>query len=171
MSLHWLNELSDMLATQELVACCSCERWARELASARPFASADALYKVADSIWATASEEERLEAFSGHPQIGDMAALGSKYGNRYAATANREQGQIVTADDSVLAALLDDNRQYLERNGFIFIVCATRKSASEMLGLLRDRMHNDRLTELDNAAREQGEIMRLRLQQLIEVNN
>ena len=87
--------------------------------------------------------------------------------NKYAANANREQGQIAEAEDSVLLALRDENLRYAERNGFIFIVCATGKSADEMLGLLRDRLCNDRQTELGIAAREQQAITRLRLQKLI----
>ena len=151
-------------AQNEFIGCCYCERWATELTNLRPFASIEELFEKADSTWASATEDERLEAFSGHPQIGDMKALR----NKYAANANREQGQIEEAKDSVLLALRDGNLRYLESNGFIFIVCATGKSADEMLGLLQDRLRNDRETELDNAAREQGAITRLRLQKLVE---
>ena len=162
MTLQELNELALTDAQTAFIGCCHCQRWANELSGSRPFASIGELYDKADSIWASATEEERLEAFSGHPQIGDLEALKDKY-----AAANREQGQIVAAEDSVLLALRDENLRYAERNGFIFIVCATGKSADEMLGLLRGRLGNDRVTELDNAASEQGAITRLRLQKLI----
>ena len=99
------------------------------------------------------------EAFQGHPQIGDLAALL----NKYASTASTEQGQVVEADEAVLIALGERNREYLDKFGFIFIVCATGKSAAEMLGLLEARIGNDRETELANGAIEQGKIMRLRL--------
>ena len=167
MTLERINNWGLLEAQNEFIGCCHCERRAIELAGFRPFASIEELFEKADSIWASATEDERLEAFSGHPQIGDIKTLARKYGNKHAANASREQGQIVEAQESVLIALRDGNQRYLENNGFIFIVCATGKSADEMLGLLRDRLRNDRETELDNAAREQGAITRLRLQKLI----
>ena len=163
MTLDELNNLGPTDAQKAFIGCCHCERWATELSNSRPFDSIESLFDKAASTWASATEAERLEAFSGHPQIGDMNALK----NKYAANANREQGQIVEAEDSVLLALRDENLRYAERNGFIFIVCATGKSADEMLGLLRDRLCNDRQTELGIAAREQQAITRLRLQKLI----
>ena len=163
MTLDELNNLGPTDAQKAFIGCCHCERWATELSNSLPFDSIRSLFDKAASTWASATEAERLEAFSGHPQIGDMNALK----NKYAANANREQGQIAEAEDSVLLALRDENLRYAERNGFIFIVCATGKSADEMLGLLRGRLGNDRVTELDNAASEQGAITRLRLQKLI----
>ena len=163
MTLDELNNLGPTDAQKAFIGCCHCERWATELSNSLPFDSIRSLFDKAASTWASATEAERLEAFSGHPQIGDMNALK----NKYAANANREQGQIVEAEDSVLLALRDENLRYAERNGFIFIVCATGKSADEMLGLLRDRLCNDRQTELGIAAREQQAITRLRLQKLI----
>ena len=163
MTLDELNNLGPTDAQKAFIGCCHCERWATELSNSLPFDSIRSLFDKAASTWASATEAERLEAFSGHPQIGDMNALK----NKYAANANREQGQIAEAEDSVLLALRDENLRYAERNGFIFIVCATGKSADEMLGLLRDRLCNDRQTELGIAAREQQAITRLRLQKLI----
>ena len=51
--------------------------------------------------------------------------------------------------------------------GFIFIVCATGKSAAEMLALLQARLPNGRDAELKIAAAEQHKITRLRLQKLL----
>ncbi|MFT4799054.1 MAG: 2-oxo-4-hydroxy-4-carboxy-5-ureidoimidazoline decarboxylase, partial [Candidatus Azotimanducaceae bacterium] len=109
--------------------------------------------------WQRATEEEILEAFTAHPQIGDLDALR----NKYAFTANAEQGQISGTDEETLVVLRDDNRAYLERFGFIFIVCATGKSAAAMLELLQARLPNDRATELTNGAHEQWLITELRL--------
>ena len=100
---------------------------------ARPYVSEVAIYAAASDCWRLASEPEKLEAFGGHPQIGDMDALR----NKYAVSANREQGQITNADDVTLTELAELNQQYLADHGFIFIVCATGKSALEMLGLLK----------------------------------
>ncbi len=92
-----------------------------------------------------------------------MAALR----NKYAHSANREQGQILQADEDVLKQLNAGNQKYLERFGFIFIVCATGKSAAEMLELLNARIDNSREVELANGAREQAAIMLLRIDQLV----
>ena len=106
----------------------------------------------AHTCWSDAAESERLEAFSGHPQIGDLSALK----NRFAATASAEQGQVAAATEETLLALKSANDAYLEKFGFIFIVCATGKSAEEMLELVNERLPNSRQEELDNGAIEQG---------------
>ena len=158
-----LNSISADAARELFLGCCHCERWATEMTNLRPFESEQSLYEAAEKSWAGSSELERLEAFLGHPQIGDMEALR----NKYAASATREQGQISAADEQTLIDLADLNRRYLAQHGFIFIVCATGKSAQEMLLLLKDRIGNTRQQELDNAAREQGAITRLRLGNLL----
>jgi 2-oxo-4-hydroxy-4-carboxy-5-ureidoimidazoline decarboxylase len=88
--------------------------------------------------------------------------------NKYASTASAEQGQVTNATEGVLLALREKNLLYLEKFGFIFIVCATGKSASEMLALLEARINNSPDEELVNGAREQGEIMNLRLSKLLK---
>lgn len=164
MTLEELNNLDSGDSIALFTGCCHCQRWAREMEKSRPFETQVNLLNTADLLWADSTEKERLEAFGGHPRIGDMDALR----NKYAVSANREQGQIVEADEKVLALLRDENVRYLDNHGFIFIVCATGKSAAEMLGLLQERLGNDRQTELDNAAREQAAITRLRLGKLLE---
>lgn len=132
------------------------------MTAARPFPTVQACLDSARLYWNCATEAERLEAFSGHPQIGDMQALR----NKYAVSAGREQGQITSASEEVLLNLRDENKTYASKYGFIFIVCATGKAAPEMLAILRQRMRNDRATELDIAAGEQLKITELRLGQL-----
>ena len=164
MTLEDLNSLESGEATAFFTGCCHCERWAREMEESRPFDTEVILLETAEILWAKSTENEKLEAFAGHPLIGDMDALR----NRYAFSANREQGQIVAADDKVLEKLRDQNQRYLEHYGFIFVVCATGKSADEMLRLLEQRLGSDREVELKNAAREQAAITSLRLLKLIE---
>jgi 2-oxo-4-hydroxy-4-carboxy-5-ureidoimidazoline decarboxylase len=164
MTLEELNNLKSSEACSLFTGCCHCERWALEMEKSRPFKSEVDLLETAELRWANSTMSEKLEAFAGHPRIGDMDALR----NKYAVSANREQGQIARADDKVLELLRDQNQRYLDLYGFIFIVCATGKSAAEMSGLLVQRLGNDRKTELDNAAREQAAITRLRLLKLVE---
>jgi 2-oxo-4-hydroxy-4-carboxy-5-ureidoimidazoline decarboxylase len=163
MTLVELNSFRAPELKEHFFSCCHCERWAVDMCNARPFISIDEMLDLADQLWEIASEAERLEAFSGHPQIGDMQALR----NKYAVSANREQGQIIEANESALEALQSKNQQYLDTNGFIFIVCATGKSADEMLEILSERLPNSREVELENAAREQGAITTLRLKKLV----
>jgi 2-oxo-4-hydroxy-4-carboxy-5-ureidoimidazoline decarboxylase len=164
MNIDSVNNLTAGKLGSQLQECCHCANWAERVAVSAPFSTADDLVAICAAQWLEATEEEILEAFSGHPQIGDMNALR----NKYASTASAEQGQVTSADESVLLALRDQNQTYLEKFGFIFIVCATGKSASEMLALLEPRINKSRDEELANGAREQGEIMKLRLDKLLE---
>ncbi len=128
----------------------------------RPFGSRDALLTAAREEWWALAPDDWLEAFSHHPRIGDRAALAA----RFPAThhlSSREQAAVGDATEDVLTALADANQAYVDRFGFIFIVCATGKTANEMLELLRERLPNDRATELRIAAEEQAKITALRL--------
>ncbi len=164
MTIDEFNELDLGSQCDYLMESCHCESWARRVAGYAPFASRRELLDSAALEWQTVSEKEILEAFSGHPRIGDLEALQ----RRYAVTANEEQGQVLTAPESILLDLKDANEAYLSRYGFIFIVCASGKSAEEMLDLVLNRLKNSREDELVNGAREQAAITDLRLKKMIE---
>lgn len=166
MDLTTLNELSHADATTAFMQCCTAKEWVEQLVQARPFASADALRETADSIWSNLAEKDFLEAFDGHPKIGDVGSLKAKYANTKA-LASGEQSSVNEASDEVINALAAGNTAYEEKFGFIFIVCATGKSAAEMLALLEARLPNDRETELSNAAEEQRKIYHIRLEKLL----
>ena len=108
--------------------------------------------------------QDYLEAFKAHPRIGDRKALAEKL----AARVQQEQGQVSAAPDSVIDALAEGNDTYFDRFGYIFIICATGKSAEHMLDQLCQRLGNDRDTELRIAAEQQRQIMTLRMQQFLE---
>src|SRR4029079_9101865 len=97
------------------------------------------------------------EAFAAHPRIGEK-------GGRW---SQQEQAGARGADAEILADLAEANRLYESRFEHIFIVCATGKSAEEMLGLLRARLDNNPETELRVAAEEQRKITSLRLEKLL----
>ncbi len=128
----------------------------------RPFGSDAALKHAAREEWFALTESDWLEAFSHHPQIGDRASLAGRFPATHDLSA-REQSAVNFANARVIDQLAEANRKYLERFGFIFIVCATRKTAAEMLRLLLERLGNDRATELRNAAEEQAKITAIRL--------
>ena len=123
------------------------------------------LVTAAREAWADLTHTDWLEAFSHHPKIGDRASLA----RRFAATAHlsaQEQSGVDDASAEVLDELAAANRTYEAKFGYIFIVCATGKSAAEMLDLLRARLPNDTGTEIRIAAEEQAKITELRLRRL-----
>ena len=158
-----LNALSAADAEAALRRCCGAERWVQALLAARPYASTSQLYALAERAWHELEPGDYREAFAQHPQIGeDLAALRRRFAHTEALSA-REQAGVDGADEATLLALREGNRAYRERFGFIFIVCATGKSAAEMLALLRARLGRDPAAELATAAGEQAKITRLRL--------
>ncbi|OZG70278.1 OHCU decarboxylase [Hahella sp. CCB-MM4] len=165
--LERFNQLDEAEAVAMMETCCTAMRWCREIASRRPYSSLEQMLKAADEIWGTMEQDDVLEAFSGHPKIGDVNSLRAKYAHT-AGLAGAEQGAVKQASEDVLQALKAANDEYEARNGFIFIVCATGKSAGEMLAILQQRLANDRQTELRIGAEEQGKITAIRLRKLFE---
>ena len=169
MRLSALNSANRSLAREHFLQCCSSDEWAKKMLESRPFESAQALLDCANVHWQNLAEEDYLQAFDGHPKIGDVNSLRAKYANTKALAAG-EQTQVNTASDDVMQNLAQGNSDYQDKFGFIFIVCATGKSAQQMLALLLERLENDRDTELLNAAEEQRKIFQLRLQKLMEAS-
>jgi 2-oxo-4-hydroxy-4-carboxy-5-ureidoimidazoline decarboxylase len=134
-----LNALAEDDARDALFRCCKSHRWVEGMLSRRPFDSSETLMRDADAVWNALEEPDYLEAFAGHPKIGaNLEELRA----RFASTASwsaKEQGALKSADANTLEALRDGNLEYEARFGFIFIVCATGKTAAEMLALLRSR--------------------------------
>ncbi len=145
----------------QLLACCASTAWVEGVIAARPFADWNDLTSRADAIWRSLGREAWLEAFRAHPRIGER-----KTSQPWAA---EEQASTRSAADDVIAALEAGNREHEERFGHIFIVCATGRSAEEMLSMLRQRLHNSPETELEVAAEEQRKITHLRLKKLVTV--
>ncbi len=95
--------------------------------------------------------------------IGDLKSLRQKY----AATqdlAKQEQSGTTNASDETLTNLATYNQQYLQKFGFIFIICATGLSADNMLSALQKRINNDRDIEIKHAAQQQINITLLRIE-------
>jgi OHCU decarboxylase len=164
MTLAEFNALSSEEAHSWLMDCCGASLWSATLASRRPFASMDDLHKSADSVWWKLGREDWLEAFSHHPQIGDKPASGSQSAQRW---AEGEQSAARAAGDDVRSRLARANRAYFEKFGYIYIVCATGKTAEGMLAILNQRLQNDLASELSVAAEQQRLITRLRLDKLL----
>ena len=129
------------------------------MAGARPFPDASSLAETADATWRELSPDDWLEAFSAHPAIGSKINLSP--------FSSEEQAGARGADSDTLAELADLNRRYADRFGHVFLVCATGRTAAEMLAIGRKRLGNDAETELAIAAEEQRKITRLRLEKLL----
>lgn len=159
---HEINAATPEAAREMLLRACGSTRWVDRMMQRRPFGNDARLLMAARIEWFGLSESDWLEAFSQHPQIGDRASLSARFPATHDLAA-KEQASVREANAEVITALAAANQQYLERFGFIFIVCATGKSAEEMVGLLRERLKNNRATELRIAAEEQARITALRL--------
>lgn len=169
--LEGFNALSTVEAEVRLSSCCASSEWARRMAAARPFGSFPDVADEADRVWRSLSKEDWLEAFAAHPKIG-VAGTGPAdlhpppNSERFHAWSREEQGGTRGASPETLANLADANREYEERFGHVFIVCASGRNAAEMLALAEKRLSNDPETELAIAAEEQRKITRLRLEKL-----
>lgn len=164
--LAWLDSLPASEARRVLQRACGASRWVDGMLAARPFASSWTLFEQAAAVWSRLQAADFLEAFSHHPEIGENL---DELRRRFAATAELsqdEQAGLRGASEATLVALRRQNQAYRERFGYAFIVCATGKTATEMLELLERRLHNSPDVELGVAAGEQAKITRLRLEKL-----
>ncbi len=166
MTLETFNALSVEAARGELLRCCGCARWAAEVLAARPFKDLASLLAASDGAWARTEEPDWREALAHHPRIGGKDALREKFAATRA-WAKGEQAGAAAADEKTLDALAAGNAAYEKKFGHIFVVCATGKSAAEMLDLLKSRLPNGAAAELRVAAGEQSKITKIRLEKLI----
>lgn len=172
MTLDKLNKLTERDAITLFRQCCGSVQWARGMQAKRPFKNIDELQNTASIVWNSLIHADWREAFSHHPRIGDIKDLRRKFPTT-ADLAEGEQSRVATTSEPVLKALADGNKLYEAKFGFIFIVCATGKSAEEMLEMLSARLHHYPVDEMAIAAAEQAKITRLRIEKIMsnEFNN
>ncbi len=157
---EWNRAVADE-AFAAMIACCGAKRWASAMVDQRPYASIVELSEAADRNWSEMEETDWLEAFACHPRIGERKAEHASA--QSAAWSRQEQSAAASATEHVLSELAAGNALYEERFGFTYIVCATGKSADDMLDLLQRRLANDRAAELREAAEQQRQILQIRL--------
>lgn len=154
------NRAPETEATSAMLACCGAPRWARALVALRPVAGENELRTAADRAWSTMQEQDWLQAFACHPRIGERTPPQTQSG----AWSRQEQSAVSTADDHVLAQIAAGNRKYEDQFGFTYIVCATGKTAPQMLEILNRRLLGSRDEELKEASEQQRQIMHIRLE-------
>jgi 2-oxo-4-hydroxy-4-carboxy-5-ureidoimidazoline decarboxylase len=164
---HW-NSLDAESAAREILPCCGSHAWAEFLAAHRPFAEPAQLFAASDRIWAALPQPAWREAFDSHPRIGQQHARSATA--QSLSWSSAEQSAAMSDEDAAKLALAEGNRQYEEKFGRIFIVCASGKSAAEILAILNARLNNTPAAELLEAAEQQRQITQLRLRRWLGVN-
>ncbi|CAN7633941.1 2-oxo-4-hydroxy-4-carboxy-5-ureidoimidazoline decarboxylase [Mycolicibacterium frederiksbergense] len=155
------NALSDRQRMHLLFEVCSSTIWARRVVAGSPFRDAEALYDRADRVLAELPDAEIDAALDGHPRIGASVSAA------HSPSSAREQARVADADEAVKAALAEKNREYEDRFGYVYLVCASGRSADELLAILTDRLDNDPETERRVMRSELAKINRLRLERLL----
>ena len=166
MDIPKLNEMDTDEAGKIFSQCCGSSNWISRMVKCRPYSSEFELIKNSEEIWFALNKNDWIEAFEHHPRIGDLNSLKEKYSDTKL-MAGKEQSGVESASDKVLSELSTFNKEYENKFGYIFIVCATGKSADEMLSLVRERIHNSAEEEIHIAAAEQNKITKLRLEKLL----
>lgn len=166
MTISSLNELKSEAAHFAFMQCCTANAWVERMVAGMPFSSVETLVSQADINWQGLTEADYLQAFEGHPKIGDVSSLREKYRSTEKIAAGEQSG-VKTATEKTLTQLKQLNDNYQEKFGFIFIVCATGKTASQMLAILEQRIINNRSDEIINAAEEQRKILQIRIEKMI----
>jgi OHCU decarboxylase len=156
------NALPPGEAAEIILPCCGSKVWARGMAANRPIFEETALLSASRQVCDNLSESDWLEAFRSHPRIGESRAP-AKSSAQSAAWSSEEQREVGAAAEEIKLALAEANSAYEQRFHRTFIVCASGKSAPEILAILRRRLQNDETTELHEAAEEQRQIAHLRL--------
>ena len=165
-SLTFFNSLPDDEARCLLKQCCEAKRWIALMSDSRPFSSRQAIREAATKHWQTMEKRDVLEAFAGHPKIGDLDSLRKKFAST-AHLAGNEQAGTQQASESCLHDLKQWNQAYEEKFGYIFIICASGLSAQTMLDALKQRFTNEPERELAIAKGEQEKILLLRLTSMV----
>lgn len=167
MNFESLNALPPDEALKEFLQCCGSVKWAKGMVQLRQYASSiDGLARLSNSFWWVLEPGDWLEAFRSHPKIGDKKTA-AEVSSQSKLWSGQEQAGVQAAHQETLDSLAQLNREYEQKFGFIFIVCATGKSAAEMLELLRERLNNEPDAELRIAAAEQAKITEIRLKKLV----
>ena len=149
-------------ARRLLTTCCGATRWVDRMLMRRPYATRKEALAAAREEWFALDAEDWREAFLHHPKIGDRASLRARFPATHQLSTAEQRG-VAEASDEVLDALAEANHDYEQRFGYIFIVCATGKTAEQMLAMLRVRLQNDAAAEIQVAAEQQAQITALRL--------
>jgi 2-oxo-4-hydroxy-4-carboxy-5-ureidoimidazoline decarboxylase len=158
------NMLDATAAAREVLPCCGSRAWAKAVAALRPISDPEQIFAASDRVWAELAEKDWQEAFGSHPRLGQQhARRATKESLMWSAQEQRAAIAGGAEEDATRLALAKGNRQYEERFGRIFIVCASGRTATEILSILNARMQNTAALEWFEAGEQQRQITQLRL--------
>jgi len=169
--LTWFNQLPALAAQQTLLDCCSAPGWAEQMTAGRPYSSAEDAIKLSGAIVAALSPADLAGALAGHPRIGERHDTSQDDSDKHRLTAAgwsaREQAGVDAGDTRTRQDLAEANLEYEQRFGHIYLVCASGRTGTELLALLRGRLQNDPVDEWQVVRTELQKINVLRLRQLL----
>jgi 2-oxo-4-hydroxy-4-carboxy-5-ureidoimidazoline decarboxylase len=169
-NLTQLNEMSEQRALNWFLQMCTARRWCKLMTQSRPYHSIEQVTKHCAEHWQKMLKQDFMEAFEGHPMIGDIHSLREKYAATKAIAGN-EQAGTADASEATLHALQQGNKDYLDKHGFIFIICASGLAAQTMLYSLQNRLSNTSEQEMIIAAQEQLKITLLRIKKALSTKS
>lgn len=162
---NW-NRFEQETATEVILPCNGSRAWAIGVVNEYPFDTPEELFGASDKVWLSLSEKDWQQAFDSHPRIGEHQA---KAATAQSAEWSKGEQSSAQLDDATQAALAAGNKEYEAKFGRIFLICATGKSATQILASLQDRLKNDAATELQEAVEQQRRITQLRLRKWLEI--
>src|SRR5665213_10689 len=160
------NRLEQSYATETILPCNGSVAWAIEMVNARPFETLEELFAASDKVWLGLTPSAWQQAFDSHPRIGEHKAKAATEQSLKWSAGEQSAAVIDVATEEKLAAA---NKQYEQKFGRIFIVCASGKTGAEMLAILTARLANDAAAELSEAAEQQRQITQLRLRKWLDI--
>ena len=166
MTVAELNALPEPAAREALAACCAASPWVDAMLAARPWRAPEHPMTTAERAWGLLTPTQLAEAVAHHPRLGESHAAAS-LGERERAWSAGEQAGAGAARDDVRKALAAGNADYERRFGHTFILCASGRSAADMLAALQARLANDDATEWAITADELRKITLVRLSKLL----
>jgi 2-oxo-4-hydroxy-4-carboxy-5-ureidoimidazoline decarboxylase len=163
LALRFANALPDAQLTPLLRGCCAAPGWIDAVRDGRPYASLAALLERSDVATSALDDTGLSAALAAHPRIGERAQ------GTHAGWSRQEQSGVAGASGDVRAELAAANAEYEQRFGHVYLVCATGRSAEELLAICRSRLANDPGTEHAVVLTELAKIARLRLGKLLRL--
>jgi len=160
------NRLEQTYATETILPCNGSVAWAIGMVNARPFETLEDLFAASDKVWLSLTPNDWQQAFDSHPRIGEHKA---KAATEQSLKWSAGEQSAAAIDATTEEKLAEANKLYEQKFGRIFIVCASGKTAAEMLAILTARLANDASTELKEAAEQQRQITQLRLRKWLDI--
>jgi 2-oxo-4-hydroxy-4-carboxy-5-ureidoimidazoline decarboxylase len=156
--LEAFNAWPERKSVHALYECCNSLVMARELARGRAYDDHAALFRRADALLFALPESTVDQILDACPHVGRRPR---------SAKSHAEQCSIWDDDSEVMAKLASTAHEYMDKFGFGFVMFVGGQRASDVLGTVSDRMHNDVETERKVVRNELAKINRTRLERML----